>query len=332
MTSSPGPTPSARSAISRASVPLATPMPWAVPTCSANTRSTSATRGPRMKRPESMTSPIARAICPRTAAYCEWGSIRGTVMAPTLAIRRLAGVGGDLGHRDAPGLAAGEQFVGIDVVEPAHEVPLVLSRRRSEDGLAHPPLHLVRALFGRCDPLFESRSFGIPFTHDPKRSAKYVDFYRFGARSTGRERRRALEQKRLGGLRSGQRAPRPGAVGRRLSVDLGTHRVHRRTRRRASLQPGLSAGSRVEIGRVDSERDTRELERGLGDGVGGELAGPLLHEPADCQPDDLVGGAVVQALRGGEHVRNVGGVREALARGARHALGVDAHAREYRGR
>src|SRR3954452_24800637 len=83
----------------------------------------------------------------------------------------LAAVGGDLGHRDAPGLPGGEQFVGVDLVEPAHEMALVLARRRSEDRLSHSPLPLVGALLDRGEPLFESGSFGIAFTHGTHTSA-----------------------------------------------------------------------------------------------------------------------------------------------------------------
>ena len=321
-----GCTPSARSAITSASVPLATPMPCAVPTCSANARSTSATRGPRMKRPESMTSPIARgsARAPRRTAN---GDPSGARPCPTVATARCevrasgsavrlgrpaaSCVGGDLGHRDAPGLPAREQLVRVDLVEPAHEVPLVLARRRSEDGLARTPLRLLRALLGRCEPLVESGSFGIPFTHASNTSAN------------GGIPRRARQPAASAAARSSRaprrparpRAPRSTRRGRRRQgIHLGQHRVHRPARRRAELrrawrrQPGRA-------GRGRPRRPARELERSLGDGLGRELACALLHEPAHGQADDLVGRAVVQTAVGGKHVGDVGGVREALARG-----------------
>ncbi len=65
-TSSPGPTPIARSAIVSASVPLATPIACRVPQYAANSASKPETSGPRMKRPESTTRAIAASICGRS--------------------------------------------------------------------------------------------------------------------------------------------------------------------------------------------------------------------------------------------------------------------------
>ena len=59
ITSSPGSTPTARSAIAIASVPDATPTASRAPQNAANARSNSSTRGPSTNRPPSSTDAIA---------------------------------------------------------------------------------------------------------------------------------------------------------------------------------------------------------------------------------------------------------------------------------
>ena len=67
-TSSPGPTPMARSAIVIASVPLATPIACSTPSSCANSVSNAATFGPRMNAELSTTSLIAARISARSGA------------------------------------------------------------------------------------------------------------------------------------------------------------------------------------------------------------------------------------------------------------------------
>src|SRR3954468_8081186 len=60
-----------------ASVPLATPMPWAAPTLSASACSASATLGPRMNLVDWTTSPMAASTRSRAGSIWDFGSIRG---------------------------------------------------------------------------------------------------------------------------------------------------------------------------------------------------------------------------------------------------------------
>ena len=176
----------------------------------------------------------------------------------------------------------------------------------------------------------DRRSFGIPFTHAPNGSARKAPILPPSARASAAAR----SSRRLSAASAALSASLAQARSRRAQrIHLGEHRVHRLARRRAGLQARLRAGRRVELCGIDVCRPAGQLERG---GVLTASAvsspAPCLHQLPHCEPDDLVGRAVVEAAAGGQHVGDVGGVREALARDPRHALCVDAHAREHRGR
>ncbi len=79
ITSSPGPIPSAISAISRASLPDETVTAWAQPQYGASLLSHSATAGPRMHCWLSKTPSTAARISSRIVAYWTLRSSRGTV-------------------------------------------------------------------------------------------------------------------------------------------------------------------------------------------------------------------------------------------------------------
>ncbi len=68
ITSSPAPTPSARSPNSSASNPLPTVTQWVAPQYAANSRSNSATSGPARYRPESSTRATAASVSARSSA------------------------------------------------------------------------------------------------------------------------------------------------------------------------------------------------------------------------------------------------------------------------
>jgi hypothetical protein len=73
---------------------------------------------------------------------------------------------------DAPGLAGGEQLVGVDLVGPAEEVLLGVRRRGAEDGepLGHGrPLEMIAPLEGGLS-LFADRAFEISARHAYERS------------------------------------------------------------------------------------------------------------------------------------------------------------------
>src|SRR5205823_12525479 len=82
MTSSPGPIPRASRAITSASVPFATPTVRGTPRYSAASRSKAFTFGPRMKIPESRTSPIRSWIWGIRRSYCAFTSTRGMLGTP----------------------------------------------------------------------------------------------------------------------------------------------------------------------------------------------------------------------------------------------------------
>ena len=75
-TASPGPIPSAISAIWRASVPLAQVTAWATPARAASAVSSSATAGPRTKRPSSSTRAMAASISALRRRYCASRSMK----------------------------------------------------------------------------------------------------------------------------------------------------------------------------------------------------------------------------------------------------------------
>ena len=164
MTSSPGSMPRAWSAITSASVPFATPMPWAAPTRPARSLSASRTSGPRMKRPESTTSPMRALTRSATSAHWAEGFMRGTDMCPTVAIRppRAVRALDGLHDRDAPRRAACEERVGIDLAEPSEEVALGVVVGRAEDGVARAPRRQHR-LIGVA--LLERRPLRVPLAH-----------------------------------------------------------------------------------------------------------------------------------------------------------------------
>ena len=78
MASSPSPTPSPRSAISMASVPLATPTQWLVPMNAAYSFSNAATCGPSMNAVRASTCAQPSATSSATAACCAARSTSGT--------------------------------------------------------------------------------------------------------------------------------------------------------------------------------------------------------------------------------------------------------------
>jgi hypothetical protein len=77
-TSSPGPTPSAINAASRASVPEDTPMAWRTPSSEEISRSNASTSAPRMNCWLSHTRAIAARISSRIGANCAFRSSSGT--------------------------------------------------------------------------------------------------------------------------------------------------------------------------------------------------------------------------------------------------------------
>src|SRR5215211_102036 len=77
MTSSPGPAPSASSAMTIASVPLATPIASGTPRYAAASRSKAATFGPSTKRLDSRTSSIACRSSGSNGSYCAFVSASG---------------------------------------------------------------------------------------------------------------------------------------------------------------------------------------------------------------------------------------------------------------
>src|SRR6185295_2085728 len=79
MTSSPGLTPTALSARSRASVPEPVPTPWRAPHTSASSRSSALPSGPRMNRQESSTRAAASISSARSASCCRLRSIWGII-------------------------------------------------------------------------------------------------------------------------------------------------------------------------------------------------------------------------------------------------------------
>src|SRR5438552_16659421 len=142
MTSSPEPMPSASRLSTSASVPFATATAWQAPLAEATSSSSARMFGPRMKRPESITSQTLRLTSPRRSSYCPRMSIRGTGMAATL----LAGLAALTQYQPGPD---GDRRRHDDVVEIAesavppgpvragdvadrheHDAP----RQRAEDG------------------------------------------------------------------------------------------------------------------------------------------------------------------------------------------------------
>src|SRR5690606_26957619 len=77
ITSSPGPIPRASSVRTRASVPLATPTPWAAPQRAATSSSRACTSGPRIYRPPSNTPSTAFSTSSRIDRYWAFRSIKG---------------------------------------------------------------------------------------------------------------------------------------------------------------------------------------------------------------------------------------------------------------
>ena len=80
MTSSPAPTPRARRAMVRPSVPLATPTAPLVPMYEAASSSKPLTLGPRMTRPLRSTSSTAPSMRSWSSAYCPLMSMSPTAM------------------------------------------------------------------------------------------------------------------------------------------------------------------------------------------------------------------------------------------------------------
>ena len=84
MTSPPGPTPAARSASSRASVPLATPMQWSTPMNSAYFCSKSATAGPSTKAVAAKTEASPDSTSAAISACWDARSTNGTLIGVAL--------------------------------------------------------------------------------------------------------------------------------------------------------------------------------------------------------------------------------------------------------
>src|SRR6478752_4899318 len=79
--------PSASRLSTSASVPFATATPWPAPTAEATSSSSARMFGPRMKRPESITSQTACLTSSKRAAYWPRMSMRGTGIPATLVGR-----------------------------------------------------------------------------------------------------------------------------------------------------------------------------------------------------------------------------------------------------
>src|SRR6185437_3332264 len=119
MTSSPGPMPRASRLSTSASVPLPTATAWQAPVAEATSSSSARMCGPRMKRPESITSHTLRLTSSRRCSYCPRMSIRGTGIAATL----LAGLAPLTQYQPGHDGDRGGHDDGVEVAEPA--VPLV---------------------------------------------------------------------------------------------------------------------------------------------------------------------------------------------------------------
>ena len=156
MTSSPGSRPRACSAITSASVPFATPTPCArADACGQVASRPRRTSGPRMKRPESTTSPMRAFTRSATDAHWAEGSINGTDMPLTVSVVPPQRVScSTRSTTEMPqAVSAREERIGIDLAEPAEEVPLGVVVGRSEDRVARVPrrsLRLIRACAPRA--------------------------------------------------------------------------------------------------------------------------------------------------------------------------------------
>src|SRR5690349_12326123 len=116
--------PSASRLSTSASVPFATATAWQAPVAEATSSSSARMFGPRMKRPESITSQTLRLTSSRRCSYCPRMSIRGTGMAATL----LAGLAPLTQYQPGPDGDRGGHDDVVEVAEAA--VPLVPVRAR----------------------------------------------------------------------------------------------------------------------------------------------------------------------------------------------------------
>src|SRR5689334_11591598 len=111
--------PSASRLSTSASVPFATATAWQAPVAEATSSSSARMFGPRMKRPESITSQTLRLTSSRRCSYCPRMSIRGTGTAATL----LAGLPALTQYQPGHDGDRGRHDDVVEIAEPA--VPLV---------------------------------------------------------------------------------------------------------------------------------------------------------------------------------------------------------------
>src|SRR5689334_7029861 len=116
--------PSASRLSTSASVPFATATAWQAPVAEATSSSSARMFGPRMKRPESITSQTLRLTSSRRCSYCPRMSIRGTGTAATL----LAGLPALTQYQPGHDGDRGGHHEVVEIAEAA--VPLVRSEER----------------------------------------------------------------------------------------------------------------------------------------------------------------------------------------------------------